>query len=105
MATKSYSIGPQDGWTKIVASGHFASLRVSAYPHTHPFFIFGDPTAVPVVGTDNGVLTCHHPFKITAGDRLNVDAFYVRVQSPVSSNPANDGRLRLDVYTDGGTLA
>jgi hypothetical protein len=104
MATKSYQVGPQDGWFKIVTAGLLASLRVSVFPHTHPFFIYGDPTATPSLTADNGVLVCHHPFKITAGDRKNADAFFVRIKNPLPGSTAKDGRVRIDVYTDGGTL-
>lgn len=104
MATKNYSVGPQDGWVKVVTASKFAVLRISAFPHTHPFYVFGDPTAVPTAATQ-GVLVCHKPFCVenstTAG---NVDAFYVRV---VNNNPSSftaDGRTRFDVYADGGTL-
>ena len=38
-ATKSYIIAPGDGWVEIVtgASTPINFLRISAYPHTHPF--------------------------------------------------------------------
>lgn len=218
MATKNYFIGPQDGWVQIHAAGTgssaFHDIRISAYPHTHPFFVFGDSSATPsnvataatqtvtfstgvpianetvtiggqvftfkasrsapfqvTIGADNattaanfvsavntdstkafataatnvvtlhayalgtagnsitlteaatnvtvggatlagganadmGVLVCHKPFEVRNSTSTgNVDGIYVRVQNPVPNSPQSDGRLRLDVYLDGGTLS
>jgi hypothetical protein len=104
MATKSYNVGPQDGWLKVIASGELAAVRITAFPHTKPFYVFGDPAITPTIAANPGVYTCHHPFKITSGDRKNADAFWVRVASPAADTLSADGRLRIDVYTDGGTL-
>lgn len=103
MATKNYAIGPQDGWTKVIATGLAASVRISVFPHTHPFYVFGDPSATPSAAT-TGVLVCHHPFKITAGDRKDADAYWVRIVNPHAGSSSGNGRVRVDVYTDGGTL-
>lgn len=104
MATKNYLIGPGDGWVKVITTTAKASLQISAFPHTQPFYVFGDPTATPVVGTDIGILVCHKPFKLfnstTAG---NVEAFWVRVVNPKPDVP--NGRVRFDVHTDGAATA
>lgn len=106
MATKNYFVGPEDGWVKVVTGASpAASVRISAMPHTHPFFVFGDPSATPSLLTTTGVLVCHHPFKITNGVAGTSDAFWVRIKNPVTGSNKNDGKLRIDVYTDGGTLA
>ncbi len=54
--TKSYFIGPQDGWVEIVtgASTPINFLRLSAYPHTHPFQVAtgaSAPITAPAAGT------------------------------------------------------
>ncbi len=54
--TKNYFVGPQDGWVEIVtgASTPVNFLRVSAYPHTHPFQIAtgsSAPTSAPTKST------------------------------------------------------
>lgn len=106
MATKSYFIGPQDGWTKVIDAGNAFYIRISASPHTHPIYVFGDPTTTPGAA-DIGVLVCHHPFDVHndgsgntgAG---NVDAFWVRTVNPGNQNAT--GKVRIDVYTDNGTL-
>lgn len=104
MATKNFYIGPQDGWVKVLSTGAAHSVRISAYPHTQPFYVYGDPSTVPSSET-RGISVCHHPFKVmNSTDEGNTDAFYVRVPNPCGDAEAADGRLRLDVYTDGGTL-
>lgn len=99
MATKNYKIGPQDGWVKVLDAGVAFVVQISAYPHTHPFYVWGDPIATPTAA-DVGVLVCHSAFHIeNSNDIGNVDAFWVR-----TSNPSNQGgRIRIDLYTDGGT--
>lgn len=105
MATKSFYVGPQDGWLNIIQIGNARAVRISAVPHTHPFFVYGDSGTPPTVA-DNGVLICHKPFLVESSrEDGNQDAFYVRVQNPVANSRNADGRLRIDVYTDNGTLA
>lgn len=105
MATKTYYIGPQDGWFNIASVTTKASIRISAFPHTHPFFVFADTTATPSLTADAGVMVCHHPFEVqnfqTAG---NVEKFYIRVQTPYAGSKNNDGKLRIDVHCDGAAL-
>lgn len=106
MATKNYFVGPQDKWVKVIAAGSSFSTRIGGIPHTHPFYVFGDPTATPGVG-DTGILICHKPFKTEnsgTGSTGNKDAFWVRVPGNVPNSKQADGRLRIDVYTDNGTL-
>jgi hypothetical protein len=108
MANKSYFIGPEDGWVKVITAGHAYSVRISAYPHTHPIYIFADPTVTPTIASPY-VAVCHHPFKVensgvtpTGG---NIDAFWVRVPNSSNAFTGQQGRARVDVYTDQGTLA
>lgn len=103
MATKSFYVGPQDGWLNVIVAGTAAAVRISGVPHSHPFYVYGGsgaPTAA-----DNGVLVCHKPFQVENGITGNTDAFYIRVQNPAAGSKNADGRIRIDVYTDGGTLA
>lgn len=104
MATKNFYIGPQDGWVAITTDDPKVSLRVSASIYTHPLFVYGDETTPPTAATV-GVRVCHKPFYIenqtTAG---NTEVFYVKVPTPVPNSTQGDGRLRVDVYCDGGTL-
>lgn len=103
--TKNYFIGPQDGWTQIVTGAvtPINTLRISAIPHTHPFFVYAGASlpAANVVG----VRVCHHPFKF--GDFTNGTSslFFVRVSGPVSDSKQLDGRLQLDVMSEGGVLS
>lgn len=108
MATKSYFIGPEDGWVKVINSGHAYSVRISAYPHTHPFYVFGDPTATPQSQAAIGIQVCHKPFKVensggtaTGG---NTDAFWIKVPNPGNAFTGQNGRIRIDVYVDQGSL-
>lgn len=96
-AHKSYFVGPQDGWVKIVA-GTTNFLRISAYPHTHPFQV-GLGSSAP---TDTGITVCHHPFKVYDATNGISGNFWVKVNNP--SNQTSVGRMRLDVYCEGGTL-
>lgn len=105
MANKNYFVGPQDGWVKVLTVAPKSYVRISVSPVTVPFYVYGNPSATPVLGTDIGVqLPCSEdPFETwnsTAGG--NVDAFWVRV--PNVSNQNATGKARVDVYTDGGTL-
>lgn len=104
--TKSYFVGPQDGWVEILDASTtiMQFLRISATPHTHPFYVYSGSSA-PVLGTDIGVFVCHHPFKVAnyslAG---NGSKFYVRTVNNVPNSQQSNGKLRLDVYADGGVL-
>lgn len=100
-ATKSYFIGPADGWTQIVSGASTAInyLRVSAYPHTHPFQLAA--ASSKPVATIPGITVCHIPFEMH-DDNLGVNAiFYIKV-----NNPGNQGgKIRIDVYSEGGVLS
>lgn len=103
--TKSYYVGPGDGWVEIVdaSTTNLIFLRISAEIHTHPFFVYAGSSAP--AATVNGVKVCHHPFKVANYSATpNGSKFWVRVQNPVSGSRNNDGKLRLDVYADGGVL-
>lgn len=104
MATKTYFVGPQDGWVKLLTTTTKASLRISAFPHTAPFYLYGDTTLTPSIATDMGVQICHKPFELenqTAAG--NVEQFFVRVVN--TSAHAVDGKTRFDVHVDGAALA
>lgn len=100
-ATKSYNIAPADGWTQIItgASTSINFLRISAYPHTHPIQVAA-ASSKPAL-TVPGVTVCHHPFKVyDATNGINA-IFYVKV-----NNPGNQGgKVRIDVYAEGGVLS
>jgi hypothetical protein len=99
-ATKSYFVGPQDGWVEIVTGAVTAInyLRVSAYPHTHPFQIAA--SATKPAATVTGVTVCHKEFTMH-DDNLGVAAlFWVKVNNPGNQS----GRIRIDVYSEGGVL-
>lgn len=101
-ASKSYFIGPQDGWTLIV-SGTTNFIRISGYPHTHPFQV-AVASSTPAL-TVPGITVCHHPFKVydfTASQGISGN-FYIKVNNP--ANQTSTGKLRIDVYCEGGTLA
>lgn len=101
MANKSYNVKPADGWTQVLTTGAKATVRISGYPHTHPFDIWSGPTGAPTA-TSPGVTVCHHPFEVfNALSGGNIEAFYVRVRNPGDQS----GGVRIDVYTDGGTLS
>lgn len=97
MATNSFDIKPQDGWVEVVTAGTLSSVRISASIHTHPFFVYGGPTAP--AATVNGIKVCHYPFEIT-GTGIT-DGFWVRIKNPVPGSRDGNGSLRVDVYTDG----
>lgn len=98
--TKSFSIGVDDGWTQIItgAATPINFLRVSAYPHTHPFQIAAaasKPTTAP------GVNVCHDPFKVYSDTNGISSIFWIKVNSPGNQN----GKVRIDVYAQGGVLS
>lgn len=100
-ATKSYFVGPQDGWVEIV-SGTTNFIRISGYPHTHPFQV-AVASSLPAL-TIPGITVCHHPFKVFDPSALGISGnFYIKVNNPANQN--NAGRVRIDVYCEGGTLA
>lgn len=99
-ATKSYFIGPSDGWTKIITgtTTNIAFIRISAYPHTHPIQVAVGSSAPDA--TISGITVCHHPFKVYDVTNLLNTNFYVKV-----NNPGNQGgKVRVDVYAEGGVL-
>lgn len=98
--TKSYFVGAQDGWVEIVTGAvtPINFLRMSAYPHTHQFQVATGATA-PAAGV-SGVAVCHHPFKVYDTTNGISSVFWVRV-----TNPGNmAGKVRIDVYSEGGVL-
>lgn len=97
-ASKSYFVGPGDGWTQIV-TGTTNYLRVSAYPHTHPFQIAA-ASSKPAV-TVPGITVCHKEFAVH-DDTNGINAtFFVKVNNPGNQS----GKVRIDVYSEGGTLS
>lgn len=103
MATKNYNVGPQDGWLQVVTGVGTAInlLRISAYPYTHPIQVYGG-TAAPAA-TDLGIRVCHKPFFINVA--ANGDTFWVKSVNPLDGSPTFDGRIRIDVYSQGGVLS
>ncbi len=68
--TNTY-IGPNDGWTQVAATAA-TFLRVSAYPHTHPFQIYfgaSAPSLVPTGGTGTVTFSVGVP---TAGQTITI---------------------------------
>jgi hypothetical protein len=104
MANKTYNVGPQDGWIKVLTVAAKSTVRISIDPITCPFYVYSAPSGTPTA-TDRGIkVACDDdPFLIenfTAGG--NVEAFWVRVVTPSINTPT--GQAFIDVYTDGGTL-
>lgn len=103
-ATKNYFVGPQDGWTLIVTGAvtPINSLRISAIPHTHTFFVYAGASlpAASVVG----IQVCHKEFQFRDFTNGTSSLFYVRTSGPVPDSKQADGRLRLDVMSEGGVL-
>lgn len=95
--TKSYFIGPADGWTQI-ASGTTNFIRISSYPHTHPFQVAVASSAP--AATVPGITVCHHPFKVYDATNGISGVFYIKTNNPGNQN----GKVRIDVYCEGGTL-
>lgn len=99
-ATKSYFIGPADGWVEIVtgAATPINFLRISAYPHTHPIQVAISASAPAL--TVPGVTVCHHPFKVYDATNGISSLFWVKVNNPGNQS----GKVRVDVYSEGGVL-
>lgn len=51
--TKNYYIGPSDGWEEVIAGSSTAItfLRISGYPHTHPYYLYSGSSAPSLVAT------------------------------------------------------
>lgn len=102
MATGNVNIGPQDGWVRVTATPTTAltSLRISAFPHTHPIYVYGG-TVAPT-DSNTGILVCHHPFELRDdAATANLDSFWVRTTNNVPNSKNMDGRVRVDVYVSG----
>jgi len=102
--TKNYYVGPEDGWVLIVdaTTTNLVFLKIAASIHTHPFFVFSGTSAPSA--SDIGFKVCHDCFKAANYSNTNASKFWVRVQNPVPNSDKRDGKLRLDVYADGGAL-
>lgn len=88
MPTANYSIAPEDGWTLIATAPKYA--RVSAFPHTAPYYIAASAT-LPAA-TVTGQLVSHHPVVVNVTMTENLYARTVK--------PATDGqKTRIDVLT------
>lgn len=92
MPTVNTSISPSDGWVQIADAPAF--VRVSGFPHTHPYYVAA--AATTPAATLIGVLVCHHPFKVNV---TMTEKLYARVVNPVPNSKNMDGKLRLDVFT------
>lgn len=101
-ATKSYFIGPQDGWVEIVTGAvtPINYLRISGYPHTHPFQLAVSATAPAL--TVPGITICHTHFDMHDDTNGVSSVFWIKVNNP--SNQTTVGRMRIDVYSEGGVL-
>lgn len=100
-ASKSYFVGPADGWTQIVtgASTPINYLRISVYPHTHPIQVAA--AASKPAASIPGITVCHNPFQVH-DDTNGINAiFYVKVNNPSNQS----GKVRIDVYSEGGVLS
>lgn len=102
--TKNYYIGPQDGWVEIVTGAvtPINYLRISAIPHTKPFFVFAG--ASPPSAATIGIQVCHHEFCMHDDTNGVSSLFYVRLTNPTQDSRNHDGRTRIDVYSEGGVL-
>lgn len=100
---KTFLIGPQDGWTQIVTGAvtPINFLRLSADPHTHPFFVFAG--ASPPAATVRGVKVCHNTFKVHDAFNGISSLFFVRITNPSDNTSA--GKIYVDVYAEGGVLS
>lgn len=97
--TKSYFVAPADGWTELVAGSTPVNfIRISAYPHTHPIQV-AVASSTPA-GTVPGITVCHHPFKVYDAVNGISNNFYVKVNNPGNQS----GKVRIDVYVEGGVL-
>lgn len=100
-STLAYNVGPQDGWTLIVdgTTDNVRYLRISAIPCTHPFQIFSG-TSSPTA--EIGVRVCNEDFKVANYVNGNASKFWIKVINPVPNSTQNSGKLRINVYLDGG---
>lgn len=108
MATKVFRVGPQDGWVQLVTGADTAidQLVITVAPHTHPVLIYGGTTAP--AATVDGIRVCHHSFHLNVAG--NKDLFFVKVPNPLAyaADPTTgvpDGRISIQVYTQGGVLS
>ena len=103
--TKNYSIGPQDGWTPIATAGWdpFSTNSELARTLTLIRSMCSQARVSRRLRTSTGVKVCHKRFWLTTAV-ADASSYWIRVTTPVSSSPANNGKLRLDVLTVGGTL-
>lgn len=92
MPTTNFYVGESDGWVQIATAPAF--VRVSGFPHTHPYYLYAGATP-PAAGVE-GVLMCHHPFKVNVTMTENL---YARIVNPVPNSNKRDGKIRLDVFT------
>ncbi len=103
-ATKSYIVSPSDGWVEIVTGAvtPINFLRMSAYPHTHPFEVYVGASAP--AATAAGIQVCHHAFKVYDQTNGISSLVYVRVRNPGNQTSGAKGGVRIDVYSEGGVL-
>lgn len=102
--------------TLVVASGAAATITltaVAAGAQGNAITLTTNDSNIAVSGANlasgldivQGVLVCHHPFKVfNTSSTPNGSKFWVRVVSPVPNSQRSDGKLRIDVYADGGAL-
>lgn len=94
-STTNFYIKPTDGtngWVQVASNTNF--VRISAYPHTHPFLVWYG-SSLPTAGSDQvGIRVCHKPFWVNVAASAN---FWVKVPNPAASTAKADGSLRVDV--------
>lgn len=102
--TKRYTVSPADGWVELVtgAATPINYLRISGYPHTHPFQLYVGASAPAI--TEPGITICHIPFEMHDDTNGVSSLFFVKVNNPGNQNSGSNGGVRIDVYSEGGVL-
>lgn len=102
--TKNYMVGPQDGWVLICDATvtNLNYIRISSYPKTHSFQLYVD-TVAPTA-TTIGIHVSKEEIELANYTNTNASKYWVKVVNPGIDGSGLDGRIRLDVYADGGVL-
>ena len=105
-ATKSYNIGPQDGWVLVIDSTvtQMFDLHMVSVPSNTPFRLFVSSGTAPTA-TEVGFLVDQGQFdsgcQTTAGTS---GKYWIKVPTWQNSSKNQDGRTEIDIFADGGVL-
>lgn len=69
MATKNFFIAPEDGWVQVTDTTSRGYTRMSAFPHTHAFYVYGNGSTTPILVSTGSIVLVTFDTGISTADQ------------------------------------